>query len=98
MGRLEEQMVTARESRANSKSETAASHNTLLVVLTTSSFFSSYSKNEKFNSYTPSRKESITLCCKNAVCKELGLSDWLGSTCALPVHCSLVSWKREVRS
>lgn len=37
MGRLEEQMVAARESRASSKSETAASHNTLSVVLT--SFF-----------------------------------------------------------
>lgn len=36
MGRLEEQMVAARESRASSKSETAALHNALSVVLTSS--------------------------------------------------------------
>lgn len=58
MGRLEEQMVAARESRASSKSETAASHNTLSVVLTFSPpfFFCSYSKNEKLNSYSPPQK------------------------------------------
>lgn len=42
MGRLEEQMVAASEGRASSNSETAASHNTLSVVLafSSSSFFS----------------------------------------------------------
>ena len=99
MGRLEEQMVAARESRANSKSETAALHNTLSVVLTcSSSFFSFVFKKGKIQLLHSPRKESITLHCKNAVCKELGLSARLGITCALPMYCSLVGWKREVRS
>lgn len=42
------------------------------------------------------RKESITMPCKNAMWKELSLSSQLGIACVLPVHCLLVSWKREV--
>lgn len=57
MGRLGEQMVAAMESRVSSKSETAALHNVLLVVLTSSSF-SSYSRSEKFNSCTPPERKA----------------------------------------
>lgn len=56
MGRLEEQMVAARESRASSKSETAASHNTLSVVLT-SSFFTFVFKKGKTQLLLSPQKE-----------------------------------------
>lgn len=58
MGSLQEQMVAAMESRASSKSETAALRNVLSVVLTSSSSFSSYSRSEKFNSCTPPEKKA----------------------------------------
>lgn len=57
MGSLQEQMVAAMESRASSKSETAALRNVLSVVLTSSSS-SSYSRSEKFNSCTPPEKKA----------------------------------------
>lgn len=86
MGRVEEQMVAARESRASSKSEAAASHNILSVVLTSSSFFISYSRNENIQLLHSLGKEGITLCHKNAVCKELAfLSGWESH---VPFQCS----------